>query len=232
VPFPTATVTPGSGLTVNTLPNSGQATSANSLPVVVASDQSVIPFSAAALPLPAGAAIEAGNLATIVTEAGALTETAPATDTASSGLNGRLQRIAQRITSLIALVPVSLGQKAMASSFAVVVSSDQSAIPISAATLPLPTGAATAAGSPSIATAQVTVTTGNITVCAARAGLFAVTVINHGTTDVFLGITGVTTANGAKLKGTDGASITFPTSAAIFGTVSSGTQAVSVLETF
>lgn len=35
------------------------------------------------------------------TKAGALTETAPATDTASSGLNGRLQRIAQRITSLI-----------------------------------------------------------------------------------------------------------------------------------
>lgn len=32
---------------------------------------------------------------------GDLTEPAPATDTASSGLNGRLQRIAQRITSLI-----------------------------------------------------------------------------------------------------------------------------------
>lgn len=32
---------------------------------------------------------------------GALTETAPGTDTASSGLNGRLQRIAQRITSMI-----------------------------------------------------------------------------------------------------------------------------------
>ena len=32
------------------------------------------------------------------------TETAPATDTASSGLNGRAQRIAQRITSLIAEV--------------------------------------------------------------------------------------------------------------------------------
>jgi hypothetical protein len=39
---------------------------------------------------------------------GALTETAPASDTASSGLNGRLQRIAQRITSLIALVPAAL----------------------------------------------------------------------------------------------------------------------------
>jgi hypothetical protein len=50
---------------------------------------------------------------------GALTETAPATDTASSGLNGRLQRIAQRLTSLIALVPASLGSKAAASSFAV-----------------------------------------------------------------------------------------------------------------
>lgn len=40
---------------------------------------------------------------------GAVTETAPATDTASSGLNGRLQRIAQRLTSLIALLPTALG---------------------------------------------------------------------------------------------------------------------------
>jgi hypothetical protein len=39
---------------------------------------------------------------------GSVTETAPATDTASSGLNGRLQRIAQRLTSLIALVPAAL----------------------------------------------------------------------------------------------------------------------------
>ena len=38
------------------------------------------------------------------TLAGAVTETAPANDTASSGLNGRLQRIAQRTTSLITLV--------------------------------------------------------------------------------------------------------------------------------
>jgi hypothetical protein len=38
------------------------------------------------------------------TRLGSLTEAAPATDTASSGLNGRLQRIAQRITSLIGTV--------------------------------------------------------------------------------------------------------------------------------
>lgn len=41
-------------------------------------------------------------LASIETKIGSVTETAPASDTASSGLNGRLQRIAQRITSLIA----------------------------------------------------------------------------------------------------------------------------------
>lgn len=41
--------------------------------------------------------------------AGAVDETAPASDTASSGLNGRLQRIAQRLTSLIALLPGALG---------------------------------------------------------------------------------------------------------------------------
>lgn len=42
------------------------------------------------------------------TKIGSLTEAAPASDTASSGVNGRLQRIAQRITSLIALVPAAL----------------------------------------------------------------------------------------------------------------------------
>lgn len=61
---------------------------------------------------------------------GAVTEAAPASDTASSGLNGRLQRIAQRITSLIALLPTSLGQKAMAASLAVTIASDQSALTI------------------------------------------------------------------------------------------------------
>lgn len=55
-----------------------------------------------------------------VAQVGSVTETAPATDTASSGLNGRLQRIAQRLTSLIALLPASLGRKSAALSLAVV----------------------------------------------------------------------------------------------------------------
>lgn len=77
--------------------------------------------------LPTGAAT-AANQSSELTLIGAVTETAPATDTASSGLNGRLQRIAQRITSLIALIPASLGQKTMANSFAVTLASDQSAL--------------------------------------------------------------------------------------------------------
>jgi hypothetical protein len=50
----------------------------------------------------------AANQTAEATLVGAVTETAPATDTASSGLNGRLQRIAQRLTSLIALLPSAL----------------------------------------------------------------------------------------------------------------------------
>lgn len=93
----------------------GQKTMANSFAVTIASDQTIV--------------ATAANQASELTLVGAVTETAPASDTASSGLNGRLQRIAQRITSLIALVPASLGQKAMAASFAVTLASDQTAIP-------------------------------------------------------------------------------------------------------
>lgn len=85
-----------------------------------------------------GAATET-TLATRLSESdfdakiGSLTETAPASDTASSGLNGRLQRIAQRLTSVIALLPASLGQKAMSASLAVAIASDQSAVPVNPA---------------------------------------------------------------------------------------------------
>lgn len=64
------------------------------------------------------------TVATTNTEIGALTETAPATDTTSSGLNGRLQRVSQRLTSLIALLPTSIGQKNNAGSLSVALASD------------------------------------------------------------------------------------------------------------
>lgn len=82
---------------------------------------------------------------------GSLTETAPASDTASSGLNGRLQRIAQRITSLIALIPAALtaagnfkvSLQESNTSQAVTGTFWQATQPVSAASLPLPTGATT-----------------------------------------------------------------------------------------
>lgn len=61
---------------------------------------------------------------------GIKTEAAPANDTASSGLNGRLQRIAQRLSSLILQLPATIGQKLMAASLSVTIASDQSPISI------------------------------------------------------------------------------------------------------
>lgn len=79
----------------------GQASKANSAPVVIASDDD------------------------LQSKLGIVTETAPGTDTASSGLNGRLQRIAQRLTSLIGLFPSALGQTTKSGSLSVTLASDQ-----------------------------------------------------------------------------------------------------------
>jgi len=64
--FPTATITQGSGLTINTLPNAGQTTMANSLPVAIASDQSgvsVNAFSGGAITNPASTLTRPANTA-------------------------------------------------------------------------------------------------------------------------------------------------------------------------
>ncbi len=113
--------------------------------------------------------------ATLDARTGALTETAPATDTASSGVNGRLQRIAQRLTSLIALLPGSLGQKAMAASLAVTVASDQSAVPV-----------AMSKSSTSSAAAQTSQGTTAVQVLAANANRKQLIILNTGTTTIKL----------------------------------------------
>jgi hypothetical protein len=109
----------GATQTVQTLPAAGQGAKAASLPVVLASDDDV------------------------QAKLGIVTETAPATDTASSGLNGRLQRVAQRLTSLIAQLPASLGTKTAANSLSVVNASDDPVVTVSGTT----TDAAVANGS-------------------------------------------------------------------------------------
>ncbi len=55
---------------------------------------------------------------------GAVNETAPVSDTASSGLNGRLQRIAQNITSLLARLPAALGSTTASASLGVTASTE------------------------------------------------------------------------------------------------------------
>lgn len=72
----------------------------------------------------AGATRTVATATALATLQGAVTETAPATDTASSGLNGRLQRIAQRVTSLIGLLPTALGSAAASASLAVTQSTE------------------------------------------------------------------------------------------------------------
>ena len=145
--------------------------------------------------LPTGASTLAEQQ-TQTTAIGSITETAPATDTASSGLNGRLQRIAQRLTSLIALFPTSLGTKTAANSLAVTLSSDQAAIPD-----------AVIAGT--ITNAQVTVglTAVRATVAgsapnAARKKLMIKPSKNN-TGSIYLGSSSATTANSMEIIGPD-----------------------------
>jgi hypothetical protein len=107
MPLPIIAVTPGVGATVNT-PASGRQLAADSQAVVLSTE-------------------DLASLVAIAAAQGSLTETAPATDTASAGLNGRMQRIAQRLTSLIALVPAALGSRSAATSFAVALSTEDAA---------------------------------------------------------------------------------------------------------
>ncbi|MGH8744756.1 MAG: hypothetical protein ACREUY_10815, partial [Burkholderiales bacterium] len=72
---------------------------------------------------------------------GATADAAVITDAAGT-VSGKLRGL---VKWAFERMPASLGQKAMVASFPVVVASDQSALPITAAALPLPAGAATQA---------------------------------------------------------------------------------------
>lgn len=89
--------------TVAKVTNTGATTATNALPVTLATDD------------------------VILAPIGAVGETAPASDTASSGLNGRMQRIAQRLTSIIAQLPASLGIKSAATSLSVTQATEDAA---------------------------------------------------------------------------------------------------------
>lgn len=149
LPLPTGAATEATLAALNAKFNTlGQKTSANSAPVVLASDQSAIPVSQSGVwstgrtwALSSGtdsvAAVQSGtwninNISgTISLPTGASTAANQATGNASlASIDSKLN---------------SLGQKTMANSAPVVIASDQSPVAISAASLPLPSGAATEA---------------------------------------------------------------------------------------
>lgn len=109
--------------------NTGAVTVASSALPTGAATEATLAAQSAKLPAALGSAADSGSLSVAQSTEGkaaigATNETAPASDTASSGLNGRLQRIAQRITSLIALLPSSLGIKTAANSLSIAPASD------------------------------------------------------------------------------------------------------------
>lgn len=145
-------------------PALGQTTAAGSVPVVLASNQAAVPTTAASLPLPTGAATET-TLSGLSGKFGALGQkamvaSAPvviASDQSAIPVSvgtqalptGAATSAAQAtgnssLASIDGKVPAQ-GQAAMAASLPVVLASNQTAVPTSSASLPLPTGASTAA---------------------------------------------------------------------------------------
>lgn len=116
----------------------GAKASAASIPVVLATDEAALPVTAASLPLPAGAA------------------TAAKQDTINTTLGSPMQQTGGTVTTTppadattnitkVGGTAVTLGAKASAASIPVVLATDEAALPVTAASLPLPAGAATAA---------------------------------------------------------------------------------------
>lgn len=118
LPLPTGAATETTLASINTkTPAVGQATMAASSPVVIASNQTVIPVS---------------------DNAGSLTVDSPQLPASLVG-----SRLDINNGAWLGSTAPTVGQKTMANSIPVTVSSDQSALAITASSLPLPTGAAT-----------------------------------------------------------------------------------------
>jgi hypothetical protein len=178
----------------------GQKFMANSMAVVVASDQSTIPVSLASVP--SHAVTNAGTFAVQASQAGTWNigdvtgtvslPTGAATDSTISTMSGKL--------------PATLGQKTMANSLAVVVASDQGAVPVSG-------------------TVTANAGTGNFTVTQATAANLNATVVGTGTFAVQAAQAG--TWNIANVTGT----VSLPTGAATSAAQTTGNTSLSNIDT-
>jgi len=90
-------------------------------------------------------------------------------------------------------------------------------------------GAGALAGGP----VTVDTTVGGVLLIAPRGARRTVTLVNRGTTPVYYRQTqDVTTGNGWRLPGIDGASVTLNFTGALYGIVGTGSQAIDVIEEY
>lgn len=88
-------------------------------------------------------------------------------------------------------------------------------------------------GAGNLAVGQVSVTTSSTQIANTRATRRAITIVNLGTTDVYLGLSAAAaTASGVLLLGVKGAAVTIPTTVRVDGIVASGSQSVSYFEVY
>jgi len=118
------------------------------------------PVSVSSLPLPTGAATEA----TLATRAAAA-------QLPAALVGGRLD---ENVGAWLGSTAPTVGQKAMAASLPVTLASDQSTLPISAASLPLPAGAATAANQTTLGSQTTEINDGTNTAAVKAASTAAV----------------------------------------------------------
>lgn len=181
----------------------------------------------------------ATNTTTTNTRVGDVTETAPATDTASSGLNGRLQRVAQRLTSLIAFFSSDFGVSSAAIRVASMMGNATGAanfgggttttqtlrtvLVTDQTTIPIDRTAATA-----VAPTTVSVTTSATLVSASNSNNRIRYVRNDGVLPMYFGFTNaVTTTNGQQINA-NGTYIEDVYSGDIYCIVSAGTATARV----
>lgn len=95
-----------------------------------------------------------------------------------------------------------------------------------------PAGTVREIGFANLNTGQATVGTAATLICGGVYGLGSTVIVNHGTTDIFIGNAGVTTATGILLPGVKGASIDLDFAGDVYGVVASGTQDVSFAQSY
>ncbi len=173
----------------------GQKTMANSMPVVIASDQSAVPVSVASLPLPSGAATEAtlsafktANHTDLLAVQGYIDQLEGYVD----GIEALIGTSNNSLANIDAGTPAALGQTTMANSQPVVLASDQTSIPV-ADILQGTTGTQAAL---TVGTSAVLVNVSGSNLTARK----SVTLENNSLVTIYWGYTsGVTTSTGTPI---------------------------------